>query len=1152
MTGRKRKGTQPPDENLVETSEDTVTEMSLKKSMIKTVREIHRAQRKLNSLVESGEITAGNSDDISESLDRLTEELNDIGEELSEKIGDRTEKEDILSEIGQLEKDSREAIRFANKMIREKLSSASVIRQRCEDMPRSQTGESRGTNRIDWGGHGLKSPSLPVFSGDQQKYEDWKNTFDVFVGSEDIPEKYKMIQLRSCLAGEPLKMVERYSPTEAGYSKARSELDRKYGGTGRRIRYQLEEIRQMKPVRQGSHRDLEDLADRVQSLVTNLEEHGCAGDLTSISAYYILVQEKLPASYLKSYKRWLQAQKETDSFTLFASWLSDEAMWERDAQEMTGAGSSHRQPEERRKSAKPKHDERQGESVHKKVFSARSGSQNKENARKRCIYCSGNHKLELCPMFRQWTVGSRYHFCKSRGVCFRCLSGIHHGRSCRQYLGCSVASCGGNHHTLLHAEAKTVTCPETPTEATSARENEPRTKANASQVYKTDKTQEEPNLVAFQTVPVKLSSGRGAVVVNALLDPCSDASFVTKAVAEELDLNGTEEKFELGTVQGSNQVSMKKSNVKMSSLDESFQTELSAFVIDDLSSASTMSDWNDIKFKWDHLKSLHFPQTTRRQGVDMLIGLTQKTTSLFIPLETVRGGECDPVGVKTPLGWTAFGPLGDEKRGSSSKTMRTHMKVLPLEDLKAPLETEMHNKEEVEAMKAMTSLDLLGIHNPGDKGLSHEERAAMKKAEASLKFDGERYEVAVPWRADRPNLSGNFEYVAKRLEKTETSLKKAGKELLAEYDAVFEDYLSKGYMKKLEDEDIAPAVEDGWFLPHFPVVKNDRSTTKVRVVYDAAAMFRGRSLNSELYAGPSICNDLIEVLLGFRRHPVALTGDVKEMFLQVKLPAEDQKYHRVLWRHGDPENEVEIYEATGWLFGNAAAPFAAQFVVKENAKTHQEEFPIAARVVKDSFYMDDAITSFEDVETAVEARKQLTDLMEEAGMKIRKWMSSHSHAMESVPPEDRAEKSSVTIERDSTPNKTLGVIWKAQEDTLGVSSRSKADEDDTRKTKRNCLRALASVFDPLCLCSPFTVTGRLLFQETWQLNLGWDDVLPPDLEQKWRRWETDLRRLESVAVPRCLHPFESVCQQEIHVFSDASESAYAAAVYVVSQSGERR
>ena len=174
-----------------------------------------------------------------------------------------------------------------------------------------------------------------------------------------------------------------------------------------------------------------------------------------------------------------------------------------------------------------------------------------------------------------------------------------------------------------------------------------------------------------------------------------------------------------------------------------------------------------------------------------------------------------------------------------------------------------------------------------------------------------------------------------------------------------------------------------------------------------------------------------------------------------------------------------MYEANRWLFGNAAAPFAAQFVVKEHARVNEEKFPIASRVVKDSFYMDDAITSFEDVQTAVEAWAQVTGLMEKAGMKIRKWMSSHTEVMDSIPIEDRAEEPSVTIEQDAAPNKTLGVIWKAPEDVLSVSSSSKTYEDEeTRKTKRNCLRTLASVFDPLCLCSPFTISGRLMFQET--------------------------------------------------------------------------
>ena len=321
---------------------------------------------------------------------------------------------------------------------------------------------------------------------------------------------------------------------------------------------------------------------------------------------------------------------------------------------MSGTGSGYRQSEERQRWTPAKQDGRQGQNASRKAFSTRNRGYEVEQRPGRCIYCNGEHKLELCPMFSQWTVGSRYHFCKTKGVCFRCLSGVHQGRNCHQYPGCSIASCSGSHHTLLHADAKTVSCRGAPTGAAGSRETEQRTNANASQVFRTEKTPEEANAVAFQTVPVKLSNGGKSVVVNALLDPCSDASFINKAVAEELGLNGTQEKIELGTVQGSEQVTIKKSTVEMKSLDESFRAELKAFVIDDLSSASTRADWNDIKFKWDHLKFLPFPEATKKPGVDMLIGLIQNTTLLFIPLETVRGGECDPVGVKTPLGWTAM------------------------------------------------------------------------------------------------------------------------------------------------------------------------------------------------------------------------------------------------------------------------------------------------------------------------------------------------------------------------------------------------------------------------------------------------------------------------------------------------------------------
>ena len=68
-----------------------------------------------------------------------------------------------------------------------------------------------------------------------------------------------------------------------------------------------------------------------------------------------------------------------------------------------------------------------------------------------------------------------------------------------------------------------------------------------------------------------------------------------------------------------------------------------------------------------------------------------------------------------------------------------------------------------------------------------------------------------------------------------------------------------------------------WYLPHFPVVRKDRSTTKVRIVFDASARYNGTALNDVIYQGPKLQNDLFNVLLRFRRYPVALMCDIAEM-----------------------------------------------------------------------------------------------------------------------------------------------------------------------------------------------------------------------------------------------------------------------------------
>lgn len=63
------------------------------------------------------------------------------------------------------------------------------------------------------------------------------------------------------------------------------------------------------------------------------------------------------------------------------------------------------------------------------------------------------------------------------------------------------------------------------------------------------------------------------------------------------------------------------------------------------------------------------------------------------------------------------------------------------------------------------------------------------------------------------------------------------------------------------------------------MVKEERATTKVRVVFDAAAKNNG---NDTISPGPKLQRELVDVLTRFRRAPVVLSADISEMFLELQ------------------------------------------------------------------------------------------------------------------------------------------------------------------------------------------------------------------------------------------------------------------------------
>ena len=86
------------------------------------------------------------------------------------------------------------------------------------------------------------------------------------------------------------------------------------------------------------------------------------------------------------------------------------------------------------------------------------------------------------------------------------------------------------------------------------------------------------------------------------------------------------------------------------------------------------------------------------------------------------------------------------------------------------------------------------------------------------------------------------------------------------------------------------------YIPHKEVVKEDRATTKLRVVYDASAKALNEpSLSDCLLPGPSLTPLIFDILLRFRLHKVALIGDVEKAFLNVEVAAEERNLLRFLW-----------------------------------------------------------------------------------------------------------------------------------------------------------------------------------------------------------------------------------------------------------------
>ena len=303
-----------------------------------------------------------------------------------------------------------------------------------------------------------------------------------------------------------------------------------------------------------------------------------------------------------------------------------------------------------------------------------------------------------------------------------------------------------------------------------------------------------------------------------------------------------------------------------------------------------------------------------------------------------------------------------------------------------------------------------------------------------------------------------------------------------------------------------------------------------------------------MFSGPALQSNIVDVLLSFSLEPIALVGDISEMFLQVRLKEEDKQYHRLLWRAA-PDEPVKTYEFNHVVFGVRASPYLAGKAIKETATMFGSDYSDATvKLVNDSFYVDDLTGSLPDVEAAISARQGVQEILARSGFHMRKWMSNSEAVVATIPPSDCASVSALNL-GDHThctlPTvKTLGISWTAAEDAFTFRYGAKLP---TVFTKRSVLSGFSTIFDPRGQIVPFTVRAKVLFQDAWLCNIGWDDPLPLSQQLCWKRWFNDLPELAEIRIPRSFKDSTlsaADAKLTVHTFTDASDRALAAVSYV--------
>lgn len=946
-----------------------------------------------------------------------------------------------------------------------------------------------------------KLPKIEIkkFDGKDGEYYPFINLFQSLIHNDkSLSNLQRLYYLRMYLGGEPHDLIKNLTLEDVNYDQALKILSDRYDNVNKVITQHVNCILDINPITKCTSESLRSFLAQVKqslSALVSLKQPVHHWDALLVPMLTRKVDQYTVRAYYLEQENF---KDEPHSLRGFLTFLEKKAV----ALEAT-------EPPEKRTSG----------------VSGSGAARSYQRAvlltsQETCEFChSSPHKIHKCPKFKTASIKQRLQFIEDSKRCKLCLN--KHTNKCFFKFKC--LKCKGGHNSLLHDEVA---------DSAPNKEESPQVSLCNSNINNKH--------VLLPTVSVKLyTKDGGTLPVRAVLDSGSEVSMITKEIADRIDCTLlAKSHMVVGVCEGSNKINaVAEFDIHASST--SFSLPISCSVVEKITCTlpHQLIDVSHLNIP-SHVQladpDFHAPATIHiLLAADVFFQVLLRER---IPL-ALNG----PYLINTKLGYVVGGAVTEERHQVPATNKyfcnftRTESQVsddifIPPCTCKNNLDVHLQNLWECE------KVDKIFLESSSEK-----DQAEIIFSE-NVKLEGNKFQVSLPIKLPlkEVNLGNSLDSALQRFQNLEKRFSK-NKILFEKYKQFIDEYLQLGHAKLVDISQYDLENDAVYFLPHHPVFNEGSKTTKLRVVFDGGMLTKNKiSLNDLLMNGPTVQNELFDILILFRLDKYILICDIKQMFRNIIMDPIHRPLQNILWRES-PDKPIQCLQLQTVTYGMKCSSYLATRCLIELAKRFGDKYPKAASALKYNCYVDDVSTGSNQINDLIQLKNELIQLMELGGFQLHKWCSNSPEVLKDIPIEKQQFHNIEFSHHDDSFAKTLGLHYNVQSDTINISCPEKTLNEIY--TKREVLSFVSKFFDPLGLVGPILVTAKLFLQDLWKASIGWDSPLPGDLNEKWRSFASGLINMPTISIHRNIDISE-YNKIELIGFADASSRAYGCCLYL--------